>query len=359
MSGIVELGELALFVGPHSGKPLRTRTLEVFVSLRTELLAYVRDFEMAFLTGDFSRIEPHFHEDAIRSVTPAGSLGADDRGRGAVVRGLERDVNALDRRFDARIPEIIEGPVVREDGLFLRWRLTFVRAGLPELEIEGEHVTAHGGGKIRRIDEHVDADVQERVGSFLAEHDGALRPAGNAPALPGPHEATRIRHALLRSAVRGYAAAKSQGDVEGALASCAVDFSIDTVPFGIKTGDRDSTAPTLALFFAAFPDYSAHTEGMAVQGDEVAWWGEISVTSAGPFLGLDPTGRSTRVPAFSVFTFRDMQLVSERFHFDLASLCEGLGIPVQAVSERLAALRRGVASPVPESGPTEIPGLRT
>ena len=309
------------------------------MSDRVPFHAYVRDFEIAFLTDDWSRIEPHFHPDAARVVPARDLLGADDHGRAAVVAGLRDAVYALDRRFDARIAEVIEGPVVRADGLFMRWRLRFVRAGLPELEIEGEHLTLYRDGLIERIDERVEPAVEARAESYLAEHDAALRPAASPWAAPSATDARRIREALMRSLVCGYAAAKSQQDVEGALAGCAPDFAIDTIPFGFDTGDREATAPQLALFFRAFPDYRADTEGMAVDGDQVGWWGSISVTSGGPLLDLEPTGRSTTLPAFSVFEFRGQELVRERFHFDLVHLCEGVGLSYERVAAALAPLR--------------------
>lgn len=313
------------------------------MSDRVPFLAYVRDFEVAFLTGDWRRIEPHFCVDAVRRVPCRGLLAADDRGRDAVVSGLRSCVDALDRRFDARIPEIVEGPVAREDGLWMRWRLSFVRAGLPELAIEGEHLTAFRDGAIARIDEWVAAEDEERAEAFLERHAAALRPASSAFSPPAPLEAKRIQRAVLRSAVRGYAAAKSQQDVAGALAGCAPDFRIETIPFGASTRDREGTASQLSLFFQAFPDYRAETEGLAVRGEQVAWWGDVSVTSGGPLLGIPATGRRVRLPAFSVFDFRGHELVRERFYFDLVQLCDGLGLATDQVLARLAPLRAAAA----------------
>jgi hypothetical protein len=40
-----------------------------------------------------------------------------------------------------------------------------------------------------------------------------------------------------------------------------------------------------------------------------------------------------------VFGFRDGLLAGERFYFDLATLCDGIGVPVEALRARLAAVR--------------------
>jgi steroid delta-isomerase-like uncharacterized protein len=148
---------------------------------------------------------------------------------------------------------------------------------------------------------------------------------------PGESE----RHAL----VRAYAEAKSRQDAAGALALCADDFSIETIPFGTASHGRDDTAAQLALFFSVFPDYRAETEGMAESGESVSWWGRVTMTFAGGFLGIEPTGRKADLPAFSVFDLRKGRLVRERFHFDLAMLCEQIGVPVEKLSDALRKIR--------------------
>ncbi|HEX5064682.1 MAG TPA: ester cyclase [Myxococcota bacterium] len=148
---------------------------------------------------------------------------------------------------------------------------------------------------------------------------------------PGESE----RHAL----VRAYAEAKSRQDAAGALALCTDDFSIETIPFGTASHGRDDSARQLALFFSVFPDYRAETEGMAESGESVSWWGHVCMTFAGGFLGLEPTGRSAKLPAFSVFDLRKGRLVRERFHFDLSTLCEQIGVPVETLAGALRALR--------------------
>ena len=139
--------------------------------------------------------------------------------------------------------------------------------------------------------------------------------------------------------VRAYAEAKSRQDASAALALCADDFSIETIPFGTASHGRDDTARQLALFFSVFPDYRAETEGMAESGESVSWWGRVSMTFAGGFLGIEPTGRTASLPGFSVFDLRKGQLVRERFYFDLAMLCEQIGVPVEKLSGALSKIR--------------------
>ena len=75
----------------------------------------------------------------------------------------------------------------------------------------------------------------------------------------------------------------------------------------------------------------------------MAWWGRISLTFAGPLLGLAPTGKRADIPAFCVFDFRDGLLARERFHFDLGMLCDGIGVPLPEISRALEGLRAAAA----------------
>jgi predicted ester cyclase len=250
-----------------------------------------------------------------------------------VIDGLRRSVAALDRRFAVRVPEVLAGPLRRDDGgLWMHWRMTFRQPGLPELAVEGEHVAHYDGGAIARLDERLLDGTDARANAYLAEHAAALRPAASPPAVLDADAARRFRRATLRTFVRAYAAAKSQADAEGALALCAPDFAIETIPFGTASRDRAETAKHLALWFTAFPDYRAETEGLAVTGDQVAWWGRISLTALGPVLGHPPTGKHAELPAFSIFDFRGGELLRERFFFDLPGFCRQLELPLEALA---------------------------
>jgi predicted ester cyclase len=307
--------------------------LEAEMTNRPAFFDYARDFEIALATGDFARLARHFTPDAVHSVAGEGVFDQHDRGRDAVIDGLRRSVAALDRRFAVRVPEVLAGPLRRDDGgLWMHWRMTFHQPGLPELAVEGEHVAHYDGGAIARLDERLLDGTDARANAYLAEHAAALRPAASPPAVLGADAARRFRRATLRTFVRAYAAAKSQADAEGALALCAPDFAIETIPFGIASRDRAETAKHLALWFAAFPDYRAETEGLAVTGDQVAWWGRISLTALGPVLGHPPTGKHAELPAFSIFDFRGGELLRERFFFDLPGFCRQLELPLEALA---------------------------
>jgi hypothetical protein len=302
---------------------------------------YVRAFELAYLSDQWALLEPHLTEDARHVVHGGGVLGLDDRGRAATVGGLRRAVEESDRRFDVRIPEVIEGPELRPDGVWMRFSLTLRRAGLPELRIVGEHRTEHAGdGRIRLIEERLAPGVAERVAAYFAEHGAALRPAGPGPA-PAPSDLDRrdLEAATARSLARCYGAAKSRADVGAALAVCSDDFVLETLPFGTRARGRAEVAAQLAVFFRAFPDYAVTLEGFAVGEGVLTSWGRARLSFRGEILGHAPTGKTADLPVFCLFGVEGGALRSERFYFDRAELCEQIGLPLPALTDALAALR--------------------
>jgi hypothetical protein len=173
-------------------------------------IAYAQAFEVAFWNDAWDGIAPFFADGARHLVHGAAPLGCDDRGRDAVVRGLRESVAMMDRGFDVRIPEVLEGPVVRggaDPGIWMRYSLTLRRKGLPELRFEGTHMARYAQGQIREIEEHVEAGAGERVAAYLARHAAALRPAGSAPTQPSdPRDVADAEAAMQRSLARAAAA---------------------------------------------------------------------------------------------------------------------------------------------------------
>jgi predicted ester cyclase len=307
-------------------------------------LEYAQAFEAAHLTDDWSVIEPYFASNAEHSVVEAGPLAANNHGRTAVIAGLRDAVHMLDRRFDLRIPEVLDGPVTRDDGIWMRFGLTLCRSGLPDLRIEGEHLTVYENGTIVRIDECLLGTCGADVAAYLEQHGGALKPVAAPADLSGAGSRMRdLNEAVMRTIVRCYGQAKSEQDIGAALTACHKTFTIETVSFGIASSDRDETAAQLALFFDTFPDYSVTLDGLTTDGAHVCAWGTARMTLAGTGLGIAPTGKTAHVSIFCVFGFRDGLLASERFFFDLATLCRGIGIPIDALTEVLDGVREQAA----------------
>lgn len=307
-------------------------------------LGYARAFELAYLSDVWSGVEATLADDARHVVTAAPPLCHDDRGRDGVVAGLRRSVSLLDRRFDVRIPEVLDGPSTRPDGpggraVWMRYALRLRRGGLPELRIEGEHLVRMRDGMISAIEELIEPGAGERVAEYLARHDRALRPAGTPFALPlDPRDAREAEAAQLRTLARLYGAAKSEQDAASALSVCSEDFALETVALGLASRDRKEAEQQIGLFFRVFPDYHASLDGLATAPGVVTAWGRIRGTWRGELLGFAPSGRAFDLPFVSIFPAANGSLTGERFHFDLATLCDQIALPLEALRERIALL---------------------
>jgi uncharacterized protein (TIGR00369 family) len=213
--------------------------------------------------------------------------------------------------------------------------VNYLAPGLGSDLVADARVTKRGGTLCA-----IDVDVTDDKGATVARALVTYRLSSAKPAAVSAGVAaadTKLR------AVESYAAAKSRQDVQGALAQCHPNFRLETIPFGTASTDRDDTAGQLAMFFSVFPDYRADTEATAINDDGVAWWGNISLTFAGDLLGIKATGKHTTIPAFSIFDCRDGLLERERFYFDLAALCDGLGIERSELTSVLSGLRAAAA----------------
>jgi len=189
-------------------------------------LAYAQAFELAYWADAWAALEPFLHEDARHVVHGAPPLCSDDRGREAVLAGLRASVASMDRRFDVRIPEVLEGPVARggaDPGIWMRYSLTLRRAGLPELRFEGEHLTRYAGGRILEIEERIEPGAGERVAEYLARHDAHLRPSGS-PATPpsDARDAADAEAAMQRTLARAAESARGDADLGAGEAIAAI-----------------------------------------------------------------------------------------------------------------------------------------
>ncbi len=306
-------------------------------------IEYALAFEKAYVDESWGGIERFFCEDASRRASNGGAkLDVDSHGRTEVLAELRRGVEAVDKRFDERIPDVLVGPVERDGAVWMDWRLTLKRDGLPDLLVEGDHGTYFRDGKIVRIEEQLAPGVAERVTRYFDQHEARLksdlsaRPAARSAASTIPVSRSVER---MRTLVETYAAAKSRADVDGALAVCSESFRLETVSFGIMAQGKAEARFHLDAFFTAFPDYGVVVDGMAFGDGVLGCWGSASMTMKGEILGIPPTGRKVTLPIFCKFAFDADGITEERFFFDLVQLAEGIGVGIDRLRAVLTPLR--------------------
>lgn len=133
-------------------------------------------------------------------------------------------------------------------------------------------------------------------------------------------------------------------DGKRAASSYTGDGTYWNVPLDLRFTGRDAVAAQYDASYGAFPDLGVRIEGDAVEGGRLVHWGTFHGTVDGEFLGQPPTGRRVEVPFVAVFECADGAIRGEAIYFDLASLAEQAGYPLDALraaAENARAALRG------------------
>ena len=138
------------------------------MSILDRFEAYAKAFELSYEDDDWSRIEEFFTEDAVYEGDP------DAEGREAVLAKLKGGVDTFDRRMDSRTPDF-QTPTVEGDTLTMKWRVTYAKAGAPDLAISGVEIAVFEGDRIKRLRDDFDPDAQKGMGEWMAAHGAALQ----------------------------------------------------------------------------------------------------------------------------------------------------------------------------------------
>jgi steroid delta-isomerase-like uncharacterized protein len=134
--------------------------------------------------------------------------------------------------------------------------------------------------------------------------------------------------------------AELERDYEEILNTFVEDCFLDTKPLGLRSEGKEAVRRAYEQgYFAAFPDLAPQDIGEAFGDDVMVVWGFLKGTSRGEWMGVPPTGRSFVVPFANVTPFRDGLMAGEAIYFDLATLCDQAGFPLDDV--RAAARQRG------------------
>jgi steroid delta-isomerase-like uncharacterized protein len=133
--------------------------------------------------------------------------------------------------------------------------------------------------------------------------------------------------------------AEAARDYDGILDTFVEDCFLETQPLGLRSEGREAVRRTYEEgYFVAFPDLAPDDVGQAFGDDVMVVWGTLEGTSGGDWMGVPPSGKSFSVPFANVTPFRDGLMEGETIYFDLATLCEQAGLPLEQV--RAAAKAR-------------------
>ena len=130
------------------------------------------------------------------------------------------------------------------------------------------------------------------------------------------------------------AVAKSRRDVPAALSLMHPGMVLES-SFGTRAHGLTENERALNQFFRSFPDYDVLLQGHAGTADILLCWGTVRMTMTGTRFGVVPNGKRAELSVFIQFSFAQGKISSERFFFDLSSLCAQSGVSTDAVRQRL------------------------
>ncbi|HEV8297763.1 MAG TPA: ester cyclase, partial [Acidimicrobiales bacterium] len=111
----------------------------------------------------------------------------------------------------------------------------------------------------------------------------------------------------------------------------AEDCYLETVALRLRAEGREATRAAYVAYFTAFPDLAPVDDGFAYGNEVLVSWGRLRGTSGGEWLGVAPSGGSFSVKFTNVTTFVGGHMAGETLYFDLATLCEQAGLPIDEV----------------------------
>jgi ketosteroid isomerase-like protein len=152
----------------------------------------------------------------------------------------------------------------------------------------------------------------------------------------------------LADLVRRHLMAENAQDLPGTLATLHVDCHFEDLATGQVWHGHDGAAAHYRQWWTTF-DVTVK-RGPGQRGGwledgaylaEATWHGR----HVGRFLGIEPTGRPIVQPFVVSLGFKDGLMLSERFHYDLASLLRQIGAdPIPSLS---ALQHRSPHAPLP------------
>ena len=145
------------------------------------------------------------------------------------------------------------------------------------------------------------------LGSGRRRGGGAVEETGRVPGRPMATTTAEENKRIARRVPEELAAEKDLDLVDEIYAADAVEHS----PSGVHRG-RAGIRAEMEAVVAAFPDLSATVEDAVAEGDTVAMRVTLRGTHDGPFMGVEPTGKSFEVDN-AVFTRVEDGQIAERW----------------------------------------------
>jgi hypothetical protein len=134
---------------------------------------YTVALEEAYHDDDWSRLAPYFAEKATYRSYYGGDLEV--TGRDAVLKQFCSDAESFDRKFDSRQVEYFDGPRDERGGVFTMWKVTYSKAGAPDLVLTGKEIATYIGDEITLLEGHYLPETFDDWGTWLTKHGSFMQ----------------------------------------------------------------------------------------------------------------------------------------------------------------------------------------
>jgi len=129
---------------------------------------YADAFEETYVDDDWSRIEPFFTADSSYQFGDQRATG-----RAATLEMLRNSVNGVDRKMDSRTGAF-EAPTSDGDTVHMNWKVTYTKAGCPDLIISGHETAVFEGDRIKHLRDELASGAETAMTAWISAHGSKL-----------------------------------------------------------------------------------------------------------------------------------------------------------------------------------------
>ena len=133
--------------------------------------------------------------------------------------------------------------------------------------------------------------------------------------------------------------AEARRDYDAVIETFTDDCYIETVALGIRREGREAARKAYVGYFTAFPDLAPDDQGLRTAMTTSSPGACSGARVAANGSAFPPSGESFAVPFTNVTRFENDRMQGESIYFDLATLCEQAGLPLEAIRSAAAAAR--------------------
>ena len=137
---------------------------------------YASDFELTKRDGDWSRVEQHFCQDAVREEHEPPLISLRHEGVEQIIGEWRQMIEKFDRRFDHALVVPLGRAQATGNEVRLRWIGVYAIDDAPALFGEGTEIAVYEGDRIKRLKTTMTAETIARNLDWIREHGQKLPP---------------------------------------------------------------------------------------------------------------------------------------------------------------------------------------